>query len=196
MRTGQMSNEEWKAIDLRVGALIEMKLHIADSYEIRQLPCIKSEARRLSREGKLKLLVIDYLQLITTGLTFQKRHDEIGYITKELKNLAKELDIPVIVLSQLSRPQKGDKGSEPQLGDLKESGEIENDADVVIFIHKPDYYSPFVEDSSGRPWKGRGKLIIAKSREGIRNQDIIFHHDARYKKIFDAPGSGTDNPEQ
>jgi replicative DNA helicase len=189
LRTGQMSKEEWEALDQRAGQMWKMQMHIADSAGIRQLSNIKSEARRLHRKGKLKILIIDYLQLITTGLAFQNRHLEIGYITKELKNLAKELDVPIILLSQLSRAQKGDKGSEPQLNDLKESGEIENDADIVLFIHKPDYYNPHVEDSAGQPWKGRGKLIIAKYREGARNRDIIFHHDARYKKIFDAPGT-------
>jgi replicative DNA helicase len=164
-----------------------MKLHIADSHNIRQLANIKSEARRLHRKGKLKLLIIDYLQLITTNIPFQNRHLEIGYITKELKNLAKELGIPVILLSQLSRALKGDKGTEPVLNDLKESGEIENDADIVLFIHKPDYYNPQAADKSGEPWEGRGKLIIAKYREGARNQFIIFHHDQRYKKIFDRP---------
>jgi replicative DNA helicase len=189
LKTGQMSNEEWKAIDFRVGALRKMKLHISDSSDTSDLPNIKSEARRLSREGKLKLLVIDYLQLISSGRNHPNLHMEIGHITKELKKLAKELDIPVILLSQLTRPQKADKGSEPQLIELKESGQIENDADIVIFIHKPDYYNPNVEDSAGRPWKGRGKLIIAKNREGVRNRDIIFHHDAHYKKIFDPPGT-------
>jgi replicative DNA helicase len=193
LRTGQMSQEEWNAIDRQVGAMWDMKLHIADSPNIRRLANIKSEARRLHRKGEIKLLIIDYLQLITTGSAFQSRHLEIGYITKELKNLAKELNIPIILLSQLSRPQKGDKGSEPVLNDLKESGEIENDADIVLFIHKPDYYDPQAVDKAGTPWNGRGKLIIAKYREGARNQFILFHHDRRYKKIYDVPAGVISN---
>lgn len=184
LRTGQLSQEEWRTIDLKAAELWNMKMHIADNHNIRQLASIKSEARRLHRKGKLELLIIDYLQLIATGIQFPGRHHEIGYITKELKSLAKELSVPVILLSQLSRAQKGDKGTEPQLSDLKESGEIENDADIVIFIHKPDYYDPRAVDSSGEPWTGRGKLIIAKSREGARNWSVIFHHDSRYKKIW------------
>lgn len=195
LRTGQMSQEEWKAIDRQVGAMWNMKLHIADSPNIRRLVNIKSEARRLHRKGEIKLLIIDYLQLITTDLSFQSRHLEIGHITKELKNLAKELNIPVILLSQLSRPQKGDKGSSPLLNDLKESGEIENDADIVLFIHKPDYYDPQAVDRAGLPWNGRGKLLIAKYREGARNQFVLFHHDQRYKKIYDAPAPLVSNQE-
>lgn len=184
LRSGQMSTEEWAAVDERSASLSGMRLHIADNHNIRYLSNIKSEARRLHRRGSLKLLVIDYLQLICTNMKFQNRHLEIGHITKELKNLAKELDIPVILLSQLSRPEKGTV-KEPVLSDLKESGEIENDADIVLFIHKPDYYDAQAKDKQGVPWKGRGKLIVSKNRQGIRNQTVLFYHDDRYKKIFD-----------
>jgi replicative DNA helicase len=193
LRTGQMSIEEWQAVDEQKARLSDMSLHIADDHHIRQLSNIKSEARRLHRKGNLKLLVIDYLQLITTNMKFGNRHLEIGYITKELKSLAKELDIPIILLSQLSRAIKGEKVREPQLDDLKESGEIENDADIVLFIHKPDYYVPGSEDADGVPWRGRGKLIIAKYREGIRNQYVLFHHDSRYKRIYDLPTEDNNN---
>lgn len=185
LKSGQMSHEEWSAIDERVGQLWNLKMNIADSHNIRYLNNIKSEARRMFRKGKLKLMIIDYLGLIRTNLKFQSRQLEIGYITGELKNLAKELDIPIILLSQLNRPMKGTAVKEPQLEDLRESGDIEQDADVVLFIHKPDYYNPDVQDSKGVPWKGRGKLIISKYREGARNQPVIFHHDRRYKKIWD-----------
>lgn len=185
LKSGQMSNEEWTAMDERVGRLWDMKLNIADHHNIRYLNNIKSEARRMYRKGKLKLMIIDYLGLIRTNLKFQSRQLEIGYITGELKNLAKELDIPIILLSQLNRPIKGTMIKEPQLEDLRESGDIEQDADIVLFIHKPDYYNTDVTDSKGTPWKGRGKLLLAKYREGARNQPLIFHHDNRYKKIWD-----------
>lgn len=187
LRTGQMKPEEWVAIDGMVSDLLSMRLSIADHHNIRYLNNIKSEARRLHRQGKLKLLIIDYLQLIRTNLKFGTRDLEIGYITGELKNLAKELSIPIIVLSQLSRKEKGMKVKDPQLEDLRESGNIEQDADIVIFIHKPDYYDEKAEDKEGVLWKNRGKLIIAKYREGLRNNNVIFHHDDRYKKIFDNP---------
>jgi replicative DNA helicase len=188
LRTGQMSDEEWNAIDHQAGKMWNMKLHITNNTD-RQLSNIKSEARRLKRKGELELLIIDYLQLIKTGMKFGTRDLEIGHITGEMKNMAKELDIPVIVLAQLNRKERGVKAAEPHLEDLRESGNIEQDADIVLLIHKPDYHDPLAQDAAGRPWKGRGKLIIAKYREGVRNRDIIFHHDNRYKKIYDAPGN-------
>lgn len=185
LRSGQMSAAEWYAFDEMMGKLWNMNLHIAADHNIRNLSNIKSEARRLKRKGELDLLVIDYLGLIKTNQTFSNRYQEIGYITGELKNLAKELDIPVILLSQLSRPVKGLTVKEPQLEDLRESGDIEQDADIVLFIHKPDYYEPSAVDSAGTPWQGRGKILIAKYREGARNNSVIFYHDRRYKKIGD-----------
>ena len=184
LKSGQMSSEEWAAMDERAGQLWNLKLNIADHHNIRYINNLKSEARRLFRKGKLKLMIIDYLGLIRTNLKFQSRQLEIGYITGELKNLAKELNIPIILLSQLNRPMKGVAVKEPQLEDLRESGDIEQDADIVLFIHKPDYYNPEVTSSDGIPWKNRGKLLVAKYREGARNQPIIFHHDDRYKKIW------------
>lgn len=185
LRTGQMSNEEWAAVDEQAGRLWNMKLNIADNHNVRYLNNIKSEARKLSRKGKLDMMIIDYLGLIKTNMKFASRYLEIGYITGELKNLTKELNIPIILLSQLNRPIKGLAVKEPQLEDLRESGDIEQDADIVLFIHKPDYYDPDIKDSNGDTWKGRGKLIISKYREGARNNQIIFYHDDRYKKIWD-----------
>ena len=130
-------------------------------------------------------MFIDYLGLIRTNIKFGTRDLEIGYITGELKNLAKELNVPIVLLSQLSRPMKGVAVKEPQLEDLRESGNIEQDADVVLFIHRPSYYDSSVVNSNGESWNNKGKLIIAKYREGARNRDIIFNHDDKFKKIFD-----------
>ena len=185
IRNGELTNQEWEAIDQRAAEIYNAKLHIADNHNIRNLTNIKSEARRLKRKGRLGLLIIDYLGLVRTNMKFQSRQLEIAYITGELKALAKELEIPIIALSQLNRPIKGITVKEPQLEDLRESGDIEQDADIVLFIHKPDYYSPDAKDSSGVLWKNRGKLIIAKYREGARNNTIIFSHDYRYKKIYE-----------
>ena len=185
IRNGELSRPEWEAIDRRSAQIRNAKLHIADNHNIRNLSNIKSEARRLKRKGKLGLLIIDYLGLVRTNMKFSARYLEVAYITGELKALAKELDIPVILLSQLSRSEKGASVKEPRLEDLRESGDIEQDADIVLFIHKPDYYDPNAQDSNGVLWKNRGKLIIAKYREGARNNTIIFGHDNRYKKIFD-----------
>jgi replicative DNA helicase len=190
LRSGQMNNHEWEALDEKAKQLWNIKMNIADDSKIRLLNNIKAEARRMSRRNQLKIMIIDYLQLIKTNLKFERRQLEVAYITGELKNLAKELDIPIIVLSQLNRPPKGltKKAlaeNHPQLDDLRESGDIEQDADKVIFIHKPDYYDPEATDSKGELWHNRGKLIIAKDREGARNQSIVYYHDERYKKIWD-----------
>lgn len=188
VQTGQMSAEEWNIVERIVAELWNMNLYIAADSNIRYLNAIKSEARRLKRLKGLDMLVIDYLGLIRTQQTFSTRYLQIGYITSELKNLAKELNIAVLLLSQLNRPIKGIV-KEPQLDDLRESGDIEQDADIVLFIHKPDYYDPLAIDSEGKAWQGRGKIIVGKYREGIRNNSIIFYHDKRYKKISDTPFS-------
>jgi replicative DNA helicase len=191
LRTGQMSDMEWSAMDEQVGRLWNMRLHIADNHNVRYLNNIKSEARNLKRKGKLDLMIIDYLGLIKTNMKFSNRYLEIGYITGELKSLTKELNVPILLLSQLNRPVKGGAIKEPQLEDLRESGDIEQDADIVLFIHKPDYYSPGAIDSKGISWVNRGKIIISKYREGARNSHVIFRHDERYKKIWD---DGDDPP--
>lgn len=186
LETGQMTSYEWEALDRKAGEFYNLPIHIADHHSIRYLNNIKSEARRLHRRGQLQLMIIDYLGLIRTNMKFQSRYLEIGYITGELKSLAKELNIPIILLSQLNRPIKGMAVKQPQLEDLRESGDIEQDADIVLFIHKPDYYDPNAE-TDGIPWTNRGLLIIAKNRKGARNHSIIFHHDERYKRISDMP---------
>lgn len=181
--TGQLSNEEWAALDEQAGKLYDLPIHILDHHSIRYLNNIKSEARRLKRNNDLKLLIVDYLGLIRTNMKFERRQLEIAYITSELKSLAKELSIPIIVLSQLSRPEKGDKIRVPRLQDLRESGDIEQDADMVLFIHKPDYYDPDLTE-----WSGMGMIVISKYRNGERNKVVQFAHDSRYKKIFDPVG--------
>lgn len=113
LKSGQMSSEEWTAMDEKARQLWNMKLNIANHHNIRYINNLRSEARRLKRKGKLKLMIIDYLGLIRTNMKFQSRQLEIGYITGELKNLAKELDIPIILLSQLNRPMKGVAIKEP-----------------------------------------------------------------------------------
>lgn len=185
LRTGNLSNDEWGYLDKRAGELYNLNINIADNHNIRYINNIKSEARRMKRKDKLDIMFIDYLGLIRTNMKFGTRDLEIGYITGELKNLAKELNIPIVLLSQLSRPPKGISVKEPQLEDLRESGNIEQDADVVMFIHRPSYYDPTITNSLGESWDNKGKLIISKYREGARNRDIIFKHDDAFKKIFD-----------
>jgi replicative DNA helicase len=123
---------------------------------------VASRARRLKAERGLELLVIDYLQLMQAGGRYENRNLEIAAITRHLKQLAKELEIPVIALSQLSRqPERRGKDHRPQLADLRESGSIEQDADLVMFIYREELYSP--DDVEA---KGEAELIIAKHRNG------------------------------
>lgn len=178
--SGQLSNAEWAALDEQAGKLYDLPIHILDHHSIRYLNNIKSEARRLKRKNNLKLLIIDYLGLIRTNMKFERRQLEIAYITSELKSLAKELSIPVIALSQLSRAEKGAKVRVPRLEDLRESGDIEQDADIVLFIHKPAYYDPNLKG-----WNDLGILVVSKYRNGERNSIVSFAHDSRYKKIFE-----------
>lgn len=185
MKKGQLDSEQWRAIDEKIKEFENNTLYIADDHNIRNLTEIKSNARQLHRNGRLDLLIIDYLQLIKTNQQFGTRDIEIGYITGELKNLAKELNIPVILLAQLNRPQKGARVQKPILSDLRESGNIEQDADKVIFPHRPSYYDPNARQSNGESWENRGVLIIGKDREGMKDQVIHFQTDDRFKRIFD-----------
>lgn len=200
LRTGQMTNSEWIEFDRKIGQLYGSTLNISDHHSIRYLQNIKSEARRLHRQNKLDIMFIDYLQLIRTNLKFQSRQLEVAYITGELKALAKELDIPIVALAQLNRPAKGTRPKEPDLEDLREAGDIEQDADIVMMLHLPLYYVNQYTEGDDRQsatksfieeWTNRGMLIIRKSREGVRNNTVCFRHDERYKKIWD---DGDDPP--
>lgn len=197
MKNGQLSVDEWKLIELKIAELERLKIKISDSVSSRYLHNIKSIARKLHRQGKLKLMVIDYLQYIKTNMKFGTRDLEIGFITSELKALAKELNIPIILLAQLNRPAKGQRIQKPELSDLRESGNIEQDADIVIFPHRPSYYEENAVDDQNRSWNNRGILYMGKNREGMKNEKVLFKHDDRFKKIWDdEPDTIFNNPTQ
>jgi replicative DNA helicase len=123
---------------------------------------MKAKARRLKMEHHLDMVFVDYMQLMRPGGRFENRTQEISYISRSLKELAKELQIPVVGISQLSRaPEKGRREPVPQLSDLRESGAIEQDADVVIFIYRPEFYHPDDENL-----RGIAKINVAKQRNG------------------------------
>ena len=130
---------------------------------------LRTKARRLVREKGVELIMIDYLQLMNaSGARFGSRQEEVSTISRSLKGLAKELDIPVLALSQLNRTVEGREGPEgkrPQLSDLRESGAIEQDADMVLFVHRPEYYRIFT-DEKGNDLHGKAQIIIAKHRKG------------------------------
>lgn len=130
---------------------------------------LRTKAFRLVREHQIKLIIIDYLQLMNaSGMIFDNREEEISVITCSLKALAKELNIPIIVFSQLNRGvenREGIEGKRPQLSDLRKSGAIEQNADMVCFIHRPDYYKIF-QDDKGNDLHGMAEIIVAKNRNG------------------------------
>src|SRR5437762_3842502 len=137
LRTGFADQSDWDRMTQAVGRLSQAPLFIDDAPAL-SIMQIRAKARRLHAERKqLDLLIVDYLQLVTGHLRFENRTQEVSYISRGLKAIAKELNLPVIALSQLSRAPEAGKGREPQLSDLRESGSIEQDADVVIFIHRP-----------------------------------------------------------
>jgi replicative DNA helicase len=136
LRTGFASKEDWAKMTAALGRLAEAPLFIEDTPAL-SIMQIRAKARRLKAERGLDLLIVDYLQLVTGHQRFENRTQEVSFISRGLKSIAKELNVPVIALSQLSRAPEAGKGREPQLSDLRDSGSIEQDADVVIFIHRP-----------------------------------------------------------
>ena len=159
-RTGRLQTARWKDVVIASGKLADAPLFIDDTAALSILD-LRSRARRLKREENIGLLVVDYLQLMQGPRKSENRQQEISYITQSLKALAKELDIPVIALSQLSRAVESRTNKRPVLSDLRESGAIEQDADLVIFL-----YRPFVYDDKKVEEKGLAYLIVAKQRSG------------------------------
>jgi replicative DNA helicase len=161
LRRRRPSDRDWDRIHHAARRISEARIFIDDSASPTLLE-VASKARRLKLEKGLSVLILDYLQLMQAGGRYENRNLEIGAITRGLKGLAKELDIPVIALSQLSRqPERRGSDHRPQLADLRESGSIEQDADVVAFIYRDEVYNPENEDSLGT-----AELIIAKNRNG------------------------------
>jgi replicative DNA helicase len=159
-RTGHLSRDDWRKMTESLGSLAEAPLWIDDSGSITVVE-IGAKARRLKRDKGLSLVVVDYLQLVSARGRFGNRNEEVTSITRGLKGLAKELKVPLLVLSQLTRaPEREDR--RPQLADLRESGAIEQDSDVVIFIHRPKAYS--TEETPEE--RAKAEIIIAKQRNG------------------------------
>lgn len=159
LRRGIMPEEDWPKLSLAAGRLSTAPIYIDDTAGISPLE-IKAKARRLKAKSDLGLILIDYLQLIQTGLKVENRQQEISQISRSLKGLARELNIPVVAVSQLSRAVEQRSNQRPRLSDLRESGALEQDADVVIFIYREEYYKP----KSSK--KGIAEVIISKQRNG------------------------------
>jgi replicative DNA helicase len=167
LRKAQLSDQDWNRVTLKIKKLESAPIFIDDTPALSVLE-LRAKARRLKAQHNIQLIIIDYLQLMSsdTGKSTGNREQEIAFISRSLKQLAKELDVPVIALSQLSRAVETRGGvKRPQLSDLRESGSIEQDADIVLFLYRPEYYG-LTEDEEGMPTKGLAELIIAKHRNG------------------------------
>lgn len=174
---GQLDREEWERFDKGIATLTDAPLYIDDTEALSVFD-LRTKARRLVREHKIKLIMIDYLQLMTaSGMRYNNRQEEVSIISRSLKGLAKELNIPVIALSQLNRGVEGREGAEgkrPMLSDLRESGAIEQDADMVLFVHRPEYYG-LQYGADGKDYRGIAEIIIAKHRKGATGiVDLIY----------------------
>ncbi len=167
LRNGQLEDYEWQQLQSAIEKMSEVPLYIDDTPGINIFE-LRAKCRRLKMQHDIQMVIIDYLQLMSGGPDSHKgnREQEISNISRSLKGLAKELNVPVIALSQLSRAVEVRGGSKrPQLSDLRESGAIEQDADIVSFIYRPEYYS-IMEDEEGQSLKGVAEIIVAKHRNG------------------------------
>jgi replicative DNA helicase len=177
IRNGNMREEDWDKLARHMGKVSSAPMFIDDSPNMTMME-IRAKARRLKQRHDLKLIVIDYLQLMTSGRKVESRQLEVSEFSRQIKLLAKELEIPIIALSQLNRgpEQRGDK--RPMMSDLRESGSIEQDADMVILLHRDDVY----EKESTRP--GEADLIVAKHRNGA-TRDITVAFQGHYSRFVD-----------
>ena len=207
IKSGRLSRQEWEQLNSRVRSLFSAPLYVDDSPSLSILE-LRTKARRLVKEHGVKIIIIDYLQLMNaTGMKFGSREQEVSMISRSLKQLAKELNIPVIALSRLSRKveERNDGNKRPQLSDLRESGAIEQDADIVCFIHRPEYYTRSTTDAENRDIRGMAEFIVAKHRSGSvddiemtfvarfarfqnRSEPMPFEKGTMASKINDDPG--------
>ena len=181
---GQLDEEEWKRLDRNIRKLQGAPIYIDDTPGMSIFE-LRSKARRLVREKGVKVIMIDYLQLMNAnGAKFGSRQEEVSTISRSLKGLAKELNIPILALSQLNRSvenRDSNDGKRPQLSDLRESGAIEQDADMVLFVHRPEYYH-ILQDEKGNDLRGMAQIIIAKHRKGATG-DVLLNFRGEFTRF-------------
>ena len=184
IKSGQLAAYEWQQLDYKLKDLIDAPLYVDDTPSLSVFE-LRTKARRLVREHGVRIIIIDYLQLMNaSGMAFGSRQEEVSTISRSLKGLAKELNIPIIALSQLNRgveSREGIEGKRPQLSDLRESGAIEQDADMVCFIHRPEYYKIF-QDDKGNDLRGMAEIIIAKHRNGATG-DVLLRFKGEFARF-------------
>ena len=184
IKSGQLAPYEWGQLDYKIKELYDAPLYVDDTPSLSVFE-LRTKARRLVREHDVKIIIIDYLQLMNaSGMSFGSRQEEVSTISRSLKGLAKELNIPIIALSQLNRGvenREGVDGKRPQLSDLRESGAIEQDADMVCFIHRPEYYKIYT-DEKGNDLHGMAEIIIAKHRNGAVG-DVLLRFRGEFARF-------------
>ena len=183
IKSGRLTQIEWDQLMSRVKHLYSAPLYIDDTPSLSVFE-LRTKARRLVREHKVEFIIIDYLQLMNaSGMKYGSREQEVSLISRSLKQLAKELDIPIVALSQLNRSvESRADGKRPQLSDLRESGAIEQDADMVCFIHRPEYYTRSSQDAEGNDIRGLAEFIVAKHRSGSVD-DVKLRFQGRYARF-------------
>jgi replicative DNA helicase len=177
MRNGKMNDDDWNKLVRKMGEVSEAPLFIDDSPNLTMME-IRAKARRLKQRHDLRFIIIDYLQLMMSGKKVESRQLEVSEFSRQIKLLAKELDVPVIAVSQLNRGSEQRTSKRPMLSDLRESGSIEQDADMVILLHREDIY----EKESTRP--GEADIIVAKHRNGP-TKDIVLAFQGHYSRFVD-----------
>ena len=191
---GQLQRDEWERLDKNINNLLGAPLYVDDTPGLSVFE-LRTKARRLVREHGIKLIMIDYLQLMNAnGMRFSSRQEEVSTISRSLKGLAKELNIPILALSQLNRgveSREGLEGKRPQLSDLRESGAIEQDADMVLFVHRPEYYHIY-QDDNGRDLHGMAQIIIAKHRKGATG-DVLLTFRGEFTRFENPEDKNIDN---
>ena len=177
IRGGKMSEQDWSRVSTKMGQVSEAPMYIDDSPNLTMME-IRAKARRLKQKHDLKLVVIDYIQLMTSGKKVESRQLEVSEFSRQLKLLAKELDLPVVALSQLNRGPETRNDKRPMLSDLRESGSLEQDADMVILLSRPDLYDRDSERA------GEADFDIAKHRNGP-TKTITVAFQGHYSRFTD-----------
>jgi replicative DNA helicase len=192
IKSGRLENWEWEVFNRKLKILEEAPLFIDDTPALSIFE-FRAKCRRLKMQYNIGIVIVDYLQLMTAGGDIRgNREQEVSMISRNLKAIAKEIDVPIVALSQLNRSVESREGKRPQLSDLRESGAIEQDADMVMFIHRPEYYG-ILNDQEGNSLKGIAEIIVAKHRNGAVGE---FHlaFKAHLARFSDLEGSIEEHP--
>ena len=193
--SGQLDREDWNRLDKNLNYMTEAPLFVDDTEGLSVME-LRTKARRLKAEHGIKLIMVDYLQLMTaSGMKYNSRQEEVSLISRSLKGLAKELNVPVLALSQLNRgvdSREGVEGKRPQLSDLRESGAIEQDADMVIFLHRPEYYGLYQSEDGTKDYRGKAEVIISKHRKGATGI-VLLDYKGAYTRFENPEDRSFDN---